>query len=169
MICCVIVVKVAHWKHIHIHVQGSPSGCVWREIPGVTQIDEKGHEGNTSVVTAYLCWRKHGQRNSRTGVPAHYYYLLWTLYHTHTAILLSTIVYFEHYYTRTAVGRRWRPNHRVVTSSTHDRAWEETILTKSCILYIIALKVVACPASRCRGNTFPSPSNVWRHWRHSRC
>ena len=42
-------------------VQGSPSGCVRREIPGVTQVDEKGHEGNTAaVVTGYICWRKHG-------------------------------------------------------------------------------------------------------------
>ena len=43
---------------------------------GVTQVDEKGHEGNTAVVvTAYLCWRKHGQRNSRTGgFPVDYYY-----------------------------------------------------------------------------------------------
>ena len=31
--------------------------CVWREIPGVTQVDEKGHEGNTALVTAYMCWR----------------------------------------------------------------------------------------------------------------
>ena len=29
------------------------SGCVRLEIPGVTQVDEKGHEGNTAVVTAY--------------------------------------------------------------------------------------------------------------------
>ena len=28
-------------------------------IPGVTQV-EKGDEGNTAVVTAYICWRKHG-------------------------------------------------------------------------------------------------------------
>ena len=45
---------------IQYSVQGSPSGCVRREIPGVTQVDEKGHEGNTAVVTAYICWRKHG-------------------------------------------------------------------------------------------------------------
>ena len=48
------------------------------DVCGVTQVDEKGHEGNTAVVvgTAYLCWRKHGQRSRTTGVPAHYYYLL---------------------------------------------------------------------------------------------
>ena len=34
-------------------LQGSLSGCVWREIPGVTQVDGKGHEGNM-VVTAYV-------------------------------------------------------------------------------------------------------------------
>ena len=33
---------------------------------------------------------------------AEYYYLLWTLYYTRTAILLRSIIYFEHY-TRTAV------------------------------------------------------------------
>ena len=39
------------------------SGCVRREIPGVTQVDEKGHEGNTAVlgITAYLCGRKRGR------------------------------------------------------------------------------------------------------------
>ena len=51
-------------KHIFIYVQGFPSGCVWREIPGVTQVDKKGHEGNTAVVTAYLCWRKQQDRRS---------------------------------------------------------------------------------------------------------
>ena len=39
-------------------IQGPPSGCVLREIPGVTQV-EKGHEGNTPVVTAYICWMEH--------------------------------------------------------------------------------------------------------------
>ena len=34
------------------YIQGSPSGCVWREIPGVTQV-EKGHVDNT-VVTVYV-------------------------------------------------------------------------------------------------------------------
>ena len=56
---------------------------MWREIPGVTQVDEKGREGNAAlVVTAYLCWMKHGQRNSRTGgAPADYVLscgVLWT-------------------------------------------------------------------------------------------
>ena len=60
-------------EHIYIYVQGSPSGCVWREIPGVAQV-EKGHAGNTAVATAYLCWVKHGRRSSRTGVPVDYYY-----------------------------------------------------------------------------------------------
>ena len=42
-------------------IQGSPSEYVWREIPGVTQVDEKGdEEGNTAVVTAYIRSRKHG-------------------------------------------------------------------------------------------------------------
>ena len=60
-------------KYILVYIQGSPSGCVLREIPGVTQV-EKGHAGNTAVATAYLCWVKHGHRRSRTGVPADYYY-----------------------------------------------------------------------------------------------
>ena len=33
---------------LRTYIQGSPSGCVWSEIPGVTQVDEKGHEGNSS-------------------------------------------------------------------------------------------------------------------------
>ena len=57
-----------------------PLRGVWREITGVAQADEKGHEGNTAVATAYLCLSKHGERNSRTRVPADYYFLLWTLY-----------------------------------------------------------------------------------------
>ena len=64
-------------------------------MQGVTQADEKGHEGNTAVVTVYLCWRKRGQRNSRTGVPADHYYLLLTLYHIGTAILLSIVIYLN--------------------------------------------------------------------------
>ena len=36
-------------KHTYIH--GSSSGCVRTEIPEVTQVDEKGHEGNTALVT----------------------------------------------------------------------------------------------------------------------
>ena len=48
-------------KHIYIYTQGTPSGCVRGELPGMTQVDEKGHEGNTAVVTAYIiCWRQHG-------------------------------------------------------------------------------------------------------------
>ena len=39
---------------VYIYVQGSPSGFVRSEIPGVTQADEKEHEGNTAVVTAYI-------------------------------------------------------------------------------------------------------------------
>ena len=39
-------------KHIYIYTQGTPSGCVRGELPGMTQVDEKGHEGNTAVVTA---------------------------------------------------------------------------------------------------------------------
>ena len=29
-------------------VQRTPSGCVWREISGVTQVDENGYDGNSS-------------------------------------------------------------------------------------------------------------------------
>ena len=39
---------------LYIVIQGSPSGCVRREIPGVAQVDEKGHEGDTAVVTSYV-------------------------------------------------------------------------------------------------------------------
>ena len=37
--------------YILVVIQGSPSGCLRREIPGVTQVDEKRHEGITAVVT----------------------------------------------------------------------------------------------------------------------
>ena len=49
------------------------------EIPGVTQVDEKGHEGNTAVVTAYLGWRKHGKKTALQ------------------EFLLTTFSYSEHY------------------------------------------------------------------------
>ena len=37
----------AQKKYLSMFIQGSPSGCVRREIPGVTQV-AKGHEGNSS-------------------------------------------------------------------------------------------------------------------------
>ena len=49
-------------------IQGSRSGRVRREISGVMQVDEKGHEGNTAVVTAYIvpvCWKKHGMYHQK--------------------------------------------------------------------------------------------------------
>ena len=39
---------------IYIYTQGSPSGCVRLEIPGVTQVDEKGHKGNSSSHSLYV-------------------------------------------------------------------------------------------------------------------
>ena len=48
--------------YIYICIQASPSECVRREIPGVTQV-KKGHEGTSAVVTAYseyIYCRKHG-------------------------------------------------------------------------------------------------------------
>ena len=52
--------RSAKKTHLYTVIQGSPSGCVRREIPGVTQVDEKKHEGNTAVFTAFfICWR-HG-------------------------------------------------------------------------------------------------------------
>ena len=66
------IAKNVHLVHTVV-ITGSPSGWLRLEIPGVTQVDEKGHEGNTAVVTAHLfCWRKHGKRDSRTGIPAVY-------------------------------------------------------------------------------------------------
>ena len=57
-------------KNTFIHtetIQGSPSGCVRREIPGGTQVDEKGHEGNTAVVRLVLIgtvsWKFFSRRN----------------------------------------------------------------------------------------------------------
>ena len=60
--------------------QRFPFGMCLTLIPGVTQDDEKGHEGDTAIVTAYLCLWTHGQRERTTGVSADY----------------STIVCFEH-------------------------------------------------------------------------
>ena len=40
-------------KYIYIYIQGSPSGCVRRKIPGVTRVDEKALASN-SVVTACI-------------------------------------------------------------------------------------------------------------------
>ena len=53
----------------------------------MTQVDEKGHEGKTDVVTAYLRWRKHGQRNTWTGDPADYYQGI--IYLVHYIILVQ--------------------------------------------------------------------------------
>ena len=73
----VLTADVFHFLYWHI-TRFSFGMCVtW--IPGVTQVDEKGHEGNTAVVTAYLCWRKHDQRNGRTGGVPVDYVLLFTL------------------------------------------------------------------------------------------
>ena len=62
--------------------------------PGGDARDEvmKGHEGNTAVATAYICWRKHGQRGSKTEVPSDYYYLVRALCHARMfSDFLSTI------------------------------------------------------------------------------
>ena len=50
----------------------------------MTQVDEKGHEDNTAVVTAHLFWSKHGQRNSRTGVSADYNNIFRTLLYSYS-------------------------------------------------------------------------------------
>ena len=60
--------KKCRWAkktHLYIYIQRSSSGCVRSKIPGVTQGDEKRYEGNTAVVTAYMCWRKPGIYLSR--------------------------------------------------------------------------------------------------------
>ena len=54
---------------------------MWREIPGVMQVDEKGHKWNTAVVTPYLCG---GNMVKETAEQEE--------------ILLNAIVHFEHYY-----------------------------------------------------------------------
>ena len=37
-----------------ILIIGSPSGCVRSEISGMTQVDEKGREGNSSSHSLYM-------------------------------------------------------------------------------------------------------------------
>ena len=92
--CCINYGMIRSYDTYMLSIfQAPPSGCVRREIPRVTQVDEKGHEGNTAVATAYLCWRKHGQRDNRPGVFDDYYYWLWTLHYTRTSILLSTVLF----------------------------------------------------------------------------
>ena len=41
-------------SYTYMYVQGSPSGCVRSEIPGVTQVDNNGHEGNSSSHSLYM-------------------------------------------------------------------------------------------------------------------
>ena len=97
--------------------QSSSLGCVLRRIPGVMQVDLKGHEGNKAVATAYLCWRKRGQRNRSS---------CWLLFIIHWTLnilvqqscwvplfTLSIITLVQLF-----VGGRWRTNHRVVIFST---------------------------------------------------
>ena len=84
----------------------------------MTQVDERGHEGNTAVVTAYNTYvggnmvkETAGQELLLTTIIylnniSYSYSNPATIYHTRTAILLSSIITFEHYYTRTAVGRK---------------------------------------------------------------
>ena len=48
------------------------------EIPGVAQVDEKGHEGNTAVVTAYV-----GENMVKETAGQEF--------------LLTTLIYFEYY------------------------------------------------------------------------
>ena len=74
-------------RDIYIYVQRSSSVCVWRDIPGVTQVDEKGHEGSTAVVTAYNI------------------YIGWNMVKETTRqeeFLLTTIIHFEHYFSSEA-------------------------------------------------------------------
>ena len=56
--------KICHQKAARTTryiLQGSPSGCVWREIAGVTKF-ERNHEGSTAVVTACVGGnREHGR------------------------------------------------------------------------------------------------------------
>ena len=59
--------------HFIIYIYKVPLGDVLRKIPGVGQV-EKGDAGNTAVATAYFCWVQHSERNSRTRVPADYFY-----------------------------------------------------------------------------------------------
>ena len=68
----------------------------------MTQVNERGNEGNTEVFKAYLHGRKRGQRSSR-GASADYHPLSTS---SRVVILLTTMVYFEYYYPRTAVVRR---------------------------------------------------------------
>ena len=58
-----------------------PLRDVWHEIPGAAQVDEKGHDGNTAVVTAYLSYVGGNMVKETAGQE----------------FLLTFIIYFEHY------------------------------------------------------------------------
>ena len=73
---------------------------------------------------------------------------------------LLTITYFEHYYTR--IMKLWVAGEgpTIGWSYLRRKIVREKRLCFRGHGYLIVLKVVACLASWCRGNTFPSPSNV---------
>ena len=45
--------EIPKGQQTHLYIYRVPLQDVWREIPEVTQVEEKGHEGSTAVVTAY--------------------------------------------------------------------------------------------------------------------
>ena len=94
------------------------------------------------------------------------YCLLSTFYHTRTAILPSTINYFEHYYI--ILVQLW------VAGEGPNIEWSylPRKIVREKRLSFRGLEIVSYCAksgrmsrklSWCRGNTFPSPSNVRRH------
>ena len=76
--CCRHYHRSTDTRYTYRYKVPLPDMC-WSQIPGVTQV-EKGYAGNTAVATAYSSWVEHGNRSSRTGVPAGYYFqcLFWT-------------------------------------------------------------------------------------------
>ena len=147
---------------------------------GWRNFDEKGHEGNIAVSqlihvrgnmikeTAGLFtleekWPKKQQDRSSCWLllfilnivsssysnPAEYYFFLGTLLYLYSCGSQTKA--------QPSIGHIF-----------HARAWEETILRRSSRLYLIVLNMFTCLGSWCRGHNFPSPRNVWRHWRRLR-
>ena len=145
----------------YICIQGSPSRGVWREIPGVMLVDENGHEGNSSSHSLFLL-EKTRPKKQQDRSSEHYTILAqqscWvlTVFFTLNIIILVQLWVAGEFPTI-----EWSYLPRKIVR-------EKRLSLRSLEIVSYCTKMVACFASWCRENTFPSPSNVWRHWRCSR-
>ena len=88
----------------------------------MTQVDEKGHEGNTAVVTAYLGWRNMVEETAGQEK------------------FLLTIIHFEDYYKMKMSNVRSRISSKLIFASCvgyFDRAYYGFSVTSSRMLVLI--------------------------------